>query len=197
MKRTFLHGSSLYGAEIAKCGYFDTVIDTTWEASDPEKLYVRELTGSEDEDYEITSLCVENAQIACAYFGQEETSIALIRITIDDPEMGEYIEADDSCGDKMNDCIQIDKAFLNSCLKKGTATMEIETYVNSYVPYLRIFYLQGMLKNEYMYIADERLRTAIKAIENVDSCFMWDEGFMGCLGELVDNVIIDSLKDVA
>ena len=44
----------------------------------------------------------------------------------------------------MKDCFQIDKEFLNSCLEKGTAEMEVEIYEDSYMPYLRIFYLQGM-----------------------------------------------------
>ena len=196
MKRIFLHGTTFAGAEDIKKHWFDSNVDVVWEnASDPEKLYVRELTGDENEDCEAKYLCVENAQIACAYTGQNETRIGLIRITIDDPDMDSYIETDDSCGDTMKDCFQIDKEFLNSCLEKGTAEMEVEIYEDSYMPYLRIFYLQGMLKNKSMEIDDTGLKAAIKAIENVDSCFMWDEGFMCCLGEMVDYTTIGSINE--
>ncbi len=177
--RTFIHGTSYESIEnIRLYGFKINPFDRTWNVSDDRMLYLRELTTEDpyEDPEEALRYCIENGQITAAFQGSLSTTIGIIRLDIDDTKIciDDYIEPDDSC-EGMDDCFQIQIEDLVNLIGAGVITVHLQYHENSFIPYLRPFYLKG-LRTEYLNdIEDHTLAYTIDILKDND-CYI-DEMF--------------------
>ena len=192
--RTFMHGTSYESAmNIMKNGF--QPVETIWNgASDEDMFYVREVTDCDEYNYEAKTLCIESGQIAAAVSDSKDERLALVILQIDDDVAEDIVWQDESCGERMiHESFQIDKDDLNDAISSGKCRVKVEIYKDGYLPMLRVFYLNGLLDNMYIDLSDEPiLYETLRAIQNVDSMFMYDEDIIGTVGELEETMTYTS-----
>lgn len=158
----FLHGTSDENAHnIIRTNRFGKKHKTIWTCSNPNLLYMH--TADEEDAIQLS---VESGQIAAAYMNSKSTRIAVISFDIPDELLDKLVESDHSC-ENTNGCFQIKCNDLNTYIKSNIIKAQINYYDNSYVPYLRPFYL-SYLNSRYMTISDPLLEIAIKILKDND-----------------------------
>ncbi len=170
--RTFIHGTSFESIENIRInGFLNNPFDRTWNVSDDRMLYLRELTIEDpyEDPEEALRYCIENGQITAAFQGSLSTTIGIIRLDIDDTRIciDDYIEPDDSC-EGMDDCFEIMVEDLVNLINEGIITVYFNYHENSYIPYLRPFYLKGLNKEYLNDIEDSTLLYTIDILSNTD-----------------------------
>lgn len=171
--RVFFHGTSMESAMTILNEGFDDCVNTIWSCSDDTKLYLRELKqDSEEDDWceDPKYLCIESGKIAAAIQGSQSTSIALFRFEMDEEIADEYVEADDSC-ENMEDCFQIDKSDLEKLISEGKIKCTLLESKDAYIPYMRVFYLTGVINNDYMDIDDDLLYRSVEIVSKTN-CYI-------------------------
>ncbi len=176
--KTYLHGTSYESAMNILQNGFTKNKDTIWSCSNKEMIYVREM---QDDDSDAEYLCIESGQIAAAYTNSIETKICLVRFEIPDDIAEEYVADDNSC-ENTEGCYQIYIEDLNKLVDIGTIKVYIDVYEDSYVPYLRPFYL-AYVSDSYMLIKDPLLKQAIKVINDTTSYIFED---LMCHGDIIE-----------
>lgn len=173
--RAFIHGTTEENAKkIQETGFFDSRdIDTVWTCSDNRMLYCREVTGLgmeyEDEDYEPMQACLENAQIASAYYGSRSDVLGLVWIYVPTDILDEIAEEDCSC-ENMSDCFQLDKEEIDRYISDpfNPVYYQVDYFEKGYYPDLRPFYLANLM-SDYMVIKDDMLAEAVKVLKNSEA----------------------------
>lgn len=167
MKKLY-HGTSIESARnIVKNG-FDNPVETIWNCSDPDVLYVRNSEEFAYDDYESPETeaireCIYSGQIAAAMADSKETKIAVLEFLVPDEIFESEFEKDYSC-ENMDGCYEIPKDVLQELIDNGTIKMNILVSDDAYIPYLRIFYLSSLVGNRNMDFYDETLENVCKEI---------------------------------
>lgn len=183
------HGTSMENArKILKYGFSDEK-DTIWNVSDPEMVYLAEEQNPEEcvDDFEsyITEskvTAIEAGQIAAAWFNSKSSDTVVFEFEVPEEVIGLF-EDDDSCENTYG-CCQINALELNDLISKSQIKVKMHTLHGSYIPYLRVFYLNGLLKSYLQYIEDTML---VKAMDTVGSTYI--EDLHGCYDSLKTKVI--------
>lgn len=172
--RTFYHGTTMESARSILKNGFNGETDTVWNCSDCDKLYVRDKDSNAifDED-EAIYLSVSAGQIAAAVFDSKETSIAIFKFEVEDDVADSYFDEDDSCPN-MDGSYQIDKSDLDYLISRNKIKCTLFESKNAYIPYLRVFYLTGVIESEYMDIDDSMLYEAVNIAAKGDNSGIWD-----------------------
>jgi len=161
MKRTLLHGMSSHAYnELIRLNSFENVLDTTWNCSNGSYLYAYDvddfIKGEDCEKDLVINRCFESAAIGSAKFNQIDNKLYVVELEIDADEVD--ILEDTSC-ENMSYAFEIDRDEI-------TTANIVNVYVSEdYESSLKLFYLSGLLKNEYFDIdlSDKEIR----AIENI------------------------------
>ena len=160
MRETYIHGTTYENAMsiLASKKFNNPGIKTVWNCSNPDMLYLNKESGDE---YAYCST-MESALIAAAKFDSKSKYIAVIRFTMEKELADKLIKPDDSCENA--DSWQIDKEELDRHIADGSITCEICFHDNTYVPYMRVFYL-ATVASTHMDFNDPLLETAIRTIK--------------------------------
>lgn len=183
--KTYIHGTTEANAmHIVSRKRFDTH-DTVWLCSDREMLYVRDI-GEEDADMPLSrneskDECMENAQIAAAFWGSKSDKLALIHIEMEDEDARLIVHKDISHPNARGS-YQIEKEKLNGMIEKGRVRIKAVIYKDAYIPYLRPFYLMGV-DDGMMEIEDSLLVYVINQLNKEEvylNNIIWDYGDVYC-----------------
>lgn len=183
------HGTSMEKAkEILKYGFSDEK-DTIWNVSDPEMVYLAEEQDPEEcvEDFEsyITEskvTAIKAGQIAAAWFNSKSPDTVVFEFEVPEEVIGLF-EPDDSCENAYG-CCQVNALELNDLISKGQIKVKMHTLYGSYIPYLRIFYLNNLSRVYLKYVEDAML---IKAMDAVGTTYVDD--LHGCYDSLKSKTI--------
>lgn len=159
--KTYIHGTSYENAMNIMTNGLLREKDTVWTCSDPDYIYV-----FDSDDKEAFSSCIGAGQITAAYQNSMSDKIAIIRFEMTESVADRIISNDISC-ENMYDSYQISIAELNMLLKSGEIQLYVDIYNDSYIPYLRVFYLP--IDNPYMELSDPLLLSAVKTVNNTDA----------------------------
>lgn len=159
--RVFLHGTSYDNAVSIIRGGFEYPHRTVWECSNRSMLYVRDAS-DDDALFE----CLSNAKITAAYFGQVNTQLAVVRIEMSEELAEDVVYPDDSC-ENMYNSYELYLSDITEGIRNGSMRVEVNFFSDSYVPYLRVFYLSTISSN-LMRISDTVLREAVNAVRGVE-----------------------------
>lgn len=176
--KTYIHGTDYESAQNILANGLLTDKDTIWTCSDCDMLYVRDMDDEDDDN--TLDLCIESGQLAAAYKDSKDTRIGVIRIEMDDDIAEQIVETDDSCENTWG-CYQIMIDDLNDLLEAGKIRMHVDIYEDSYVPYLRVFYLSCAPKT-YLDFNDDLL---VRALDMVNKASIFIDEIL-CHGDLVD-----------
>lgn len=143
--------------------------NTIWNVSDPDVLYCwnpdRLLTSEDCENLaeaqqRAIQRAFESGQISAAFFGSLSNQIVVIEYDADVDDIFE----DDSCENMADACYIVEPKVENI-----TAF-----YTSEYFPDLRLFYMQGVRRNDYFNFEDLPRMTR-KALEMLpDDCYLYD-----------------------
>lgn len=183
------HGTSMGNArKILKYGFSDEK-NTIWNVSNPEMVYLAEEQEPEECDDDFDSYitdskltAIEAGQIAAAWFNSKSSDTVVFEFEVSEDTIGLF-EDDDSCENTYG-CCQINALELNDLISKGQIKVKMHTLHGSYIPYLRVFYLNSLSKSYLQYIHDTML---IKAMDAVGSTYIDD--LHGCYDSLKTKVI--------
>ena len=172
----YYHGTTVEAAKSIISNGFDGATDTVWNCSNSDLLYVRDKELFEED--EAKYLCVESGQIAAAVTDSKETSIIVFEFLVPDEVAEKYFEEDDSC-ENMDGCFQIDRDELTSLVERGTIQVRVYEAKDAYIPYLRVFYISGLISNRNMTINDDLLYRACETVAKSDACAYLYEDLFG------------------
>ena len=183
------HGTSMENAKkILKYGFSDEK-DTIWNVSDPEMVYLAEEQNPEECDDDFDSYitdskltAIEAGQIAAAWFNSKSSDTVVFEFEVPEEVIGLF-EDDDSCENAYG-CCQVNALELNDLISKGQIKVKMHTLHNSYIPYLRIFYLNNLSRVYLKYIEDTML---MKAMDTVGTTYIDD--LHGCYDSLKSKTI--------
>lgn len=165
--KKYIHGTDYDSAMNIVANGLSDEKDTVWSCSDPECIYCRD---AEEED--ALWQCIESGQIAAAYRNSLSTKIGIIEIAMDDSVAEDIVEDDTSC-ENMYGCYQINIDSIKTAMRDNHATVTVRIYGDSYVPYLRPFYLAYVCE-QYMVVEDALLRQAIDVVKRSESYIFED-----------------------
>ena len=183
------HGTSMENAKkILKYGFSDEK-DTIWNVSDPEMVYLAEEQNPEECDDDFDSYitdskltAIEAGQIAAAWFNSKSSDTVVFEFEVPEEVIGLF-EDDDSCENAYGCCL-VNALELNDLISKGQIKVKMHTLHNSYIPYLRIFYLNNLSRVYLKYIEDTML---MKAMDTVGTTYIDD--LHGCYDSLKSKTI--------
>lgn len=183
------HGTSMEKAKkILKYGFSDEK-DTIWNVSDPEMVYLAEEQNPEECDDDFDSYitdskltAIEAGQIAAAWFNSKSSDTVVFEFEVPEEVIGLF-EDDDSCENAYG-CCQVNALELNDLISKGQIKVKMHTLHNSYIPYLRIFYLNNLSRVYLKYIEDTML---MKVMDTVGTTYIDD--LHGCYDSLKSKTI--------
>ena len=170
------HGTSMEKAkEILKYGFSDEK-DTIWNVSDPEMVYLAEEQNPEKCDDVFDSYitdskltAIEAGQIAATWFNSKSSDTVVFEFEVPEEVIGLF-EDDDSCENAYG-CCQVNALELNDLISKGQIKVKMHTLHGSYIPYLRIFYLNNLSRVYLKHIEDTML---IKAMDAAGTTYLDD-----------------------
>lgn len=183
------HGTSMEKAKkILKYGFSDEK-DTIWVVSDPEMVYLAEEQNPEECDDDFDSYitdskltAIEAGQIAAAWFNSKSSDTVVFEFEVPEEVIGLF-EDDDSCENAYG-CCQVNALELNDLISKGQIKVKMHILHGSYIPYLRIFYLNNLSRVYLKYIEDTML---MKVMDTVGTTYIDD--LHGCYDSLKSKTI--------
>lgn len=183
------HGTSMENAKkILKYGFSDEK-DTIWNVSDPEMVYLAEEQNPEECDDDFDSYitdskltAIEAGQIAAAWFNSKSSDTVVFEFEVPEEVIGLF-EDDDSCENAYG-CCQVNALELNDLISKGQIKVKMHILHGSYIPYLRIFYLNNLSRIYLKYIEDTML---MKVMDTVGTTYIDD--LHGCYDSLKSKTI--------
>lgn len=182
----FYHGTSVENAEnIKKVGFKGDEKKVIWNCSDYEQTYFYR-DEIDDNPHEGFFRALESAQIAAAFQGSLNTSLAVVVLEVldDSPFLGK-ISPDTSCEHMSNDAVCVDDEDLQAAILAGEAAIHIEVVPDVYDLGFRLFYISGLLKNNYFCSGDlpEQVRRGMEKLAKVDT------------SEIFENVIMEPISN--
>ena len=157
----FLHGTTASAARsIVETGF--QAVDTVWTCSDPRNTYIVEV-GTKYDEREAVCFACDNARIAAAKLGVQDTDIVIFGFDFPSDIADENLLPDISCAN-MDDCWSIDNDTLNSLIQSGKVSCTAKVIKNAYIPYLRPFYLTQDTRS--LMTLDKELEYVCGCLEN-------------------------------
>lgn len=185
--RLYHGGTHLLRENLFKNG-FEYIGRSVWNCSEEDKVYFYEFNrfakseSIEDDDFDcvqdrVMQRANENGQIQEALLDNPGKYTYVFEFVLP-KEAERFIEIDDSCENmELYGAVQMDMDIINMFIELGKCTVNVYKY--DFFPKMSYFYIAGLVDNEYatdfLYDLSSAERRAIEAINNSDTCSIYEE----------------------